>query len=254
MRAQCSLPDGPNYRRDVFLSGLRASGYAIERRVSSPQPGDILVIWNRSARDEAEARRFEKFGASVLVVENGYLGKNWRGVKWFAMGLGHHAGAGDWPKGGAQRWDALNVELFDWRHGGSETIILAQRGIGEPGIASPRGWAQQVQARIGGRIRAHPGMNAPAVPLEEDLQNASSVVTWHSAAAIKALIMGIPVWCAFPRWVCAGAARPLEEFGGEPKRDDTARLEALRSMAWANWTAEEVASGEAFERFKTCAS
>lgn len=249
-RAQCSLPDGPNYRKLAFVAGLRAAGYEVEARIGRPVPGDILVIWNRTASRELEALRFEYAGARVLVCENGYLGKEWRGLKWFAMAWGHHLGAGSWPAGGPERWDSWGVELAPWSTGGCETVILAQRGIGERGIASPPNWAQDVQRRIGGRIRQHPGADAPAVPLPEDLKDAAAVVTFHSAAALKALILGFPVWYAFNRWIGARAARPLAEFGGEPKRDDADRLAMFQRLAWAMWNCDEVEDGTAFAHLR----
>lgn len=246
MRAQCALPGGPNYRKADFIVGLEAAGFAVLPRVDRPTVGDVLVIWNRSASSELEARRFEHVGARVLVCENGYFGKEWLGRKWFAMAWGHHAGAGLWPVGGPARWDSWGVELAPWRSDGGETVILAQRGIGEPGIASPMNWAQDIQKRIGGRIRRHPGADATAANLADDLASASNVATWGSAAALHALLMGIPVWHGFDRWIGAGAARPLDEFSGEPRRDDAARLAMFRRLAWAMWDADEVRSGEAF--------
>jgi hypothetical protein len=56
---------------------------------------------------------------------------------------------------------------------------------------------------------------------------------------------GIPAWYAFPKWVGAGAARPLSEWGQPPKRNDSDRLEMLRRLAWAIWRPSEIASGEA---------
>lgn len=255
-RAQCWLPEGPNYRRECFLNGLQAVGLECVSRIERPAPGDVLVIWNRPPAREAEAKRFETAGAGVLVVENGYLGKNWNGEKWFAMAWGHHAGAGRGPEGGPERWDSWGVEMAPWVAGGGrkepatagETLILAQRGIGEPGVASPRGWAEAVQQQIGGRIRRHPGASAAPISLGDDLQEASSVATWHSAGALHALLAGVPVWYGFDRWIGAQAARPLCEFGAEPRRDDAARVAMFRRMAWAMWTADEVSNGEAFRR------
>lgn len=244
-RAQCWLPEGPNYRRECFLAGLQAVGLECVPRIERPGPGDVLVLWNRPPAREAEARRFEAAGARVLVVENGYLGKQWMGRKWFAMAWSHHAGAGRWPEGGPKRWDAWGVEMAPWRAGGGDTLILGQRGIGEPGVASPRGWAEVVQRTIGGRIRRHPGANAAPVSLQDDLADAASVVTWHSAGALHALLAGVPVWYGFDRWIGAGAALPLSEFGAEPRRDDAARLAMFQRMAWAMWDADEVRRGAA---------
>jgi hypothetical protein len=245
-RAQCSLSDGPNYRRHDFEIGLRAAGYRIESRMRDPGPGDVLVIWNRSHGRDNEAKRFEAGGASVLVAENGYLGKQWLSHKWFALALGHHAGAGQWRVGGDDRWDSLDIELAPWRTQGGEIVIFEQRGIGEAGHRSPPGWAQSAQARVGGRIRPHPGADEPAIPLASDLDHAACVVTWHSTAALRALILGVPVFYEYPHWIGAPAARPLSEFAAGPRRDDSARLAIFRRLMWAQWRAEEIVSGEAF--------
>lgn len=242
-RALCSLSDGPNYRKADFVAGLQACGFEVVANLPKPERRDLVLVWNRHGANNARAQAFEAVGATVLVAENGYLGKNWMGRKWFALARGHHAGAGDWKPAGPQRWDSWGVEFAPWREG-TETVILAQRGIGEPGVASPAGWADRVQARIGGRIRRHPGEKAPTKPLADDLSEARCVVTWHSAGALQALLLGVPVFYDFPQWIGAGAARPLAEFKEGPLHGD--RLGAFRRLAWAMWTAEEIADGQAF--------
>ena len=126
--------------------------------------------------------------------------------------------------------------------------MLEQRGIGEPGIASPSGWAEMVAPSVRGRIRRHPGAEPPACTLRDDLADVRQVVTWASGAALLALLMGVPVFHAFPRWIGASAARPLIDFALDPIRDDAARLAMFRRLAWAQWTLAEVESGLAFER------
>lgn len=245
MRALCLIRESPVYRADAFRRGLKKAGYELVPNIKRPEPTDIVVCWNRYGNWHEQATRFEQAGARAVIVENGYLGKDWLGGGWYAMALGHHAGAGKWPAGPQWRWDSLKVELAPWREGGTETIVLGQRGIGEPGLASPDGWAQRVAAKVGGRIRKHPG-TGDSVPLEHDLRNASSVVTWASSAALLALMMGIPVWYEMPQWIGAEACRPLSEFGGEPLRDDAARLRMFQRLIWAMWNLDEIQSGYAF--------
>lgn len=246
MRALCLIREALVYRRSTFIAGLRAAGYATVDKLNEPDANDVLVIWNRYGANDALASKFERVGARVVVVENGYLGKSWLGDRWFAMSLCQHAGGGKWTKATGDRWDRLNVSLAPWRDGGKESVILAQRGIGSPSVRSPNNWAQNVQARIGGRIRAHPGKDAPTVNLEDDLRDASCVVTWASTAALVALMLGVPVWYEYPHWIGGQAARPLADFGQEPKRSDEARLAMFRRLIWAMWRIDEIKDGTAF--------
>lgn len=247
MKAVCLLREALVYRRDAFCSGLEAAGYKLVQHLRDPGRDDTLILWNRYGAYDEQARHWERAGARVVVAENGFLGKTWRGGEWFALALGHHSGAGKWPNGGPERWDSWGVELSLWRQDG-ETVVLGQRGIGEIGIASPQGWAEKALKRTGGRVRSHPGKSASQDDLAHDLRNAGQVVTWHSGAALLALTMGIPCWHDYPRWIGAGASRPLKEWPGEPKRDDAARLECFRSLAWAQWTLDEIANGYAFHQ------
>lgn len=252
-RALCLIREAPIYRRQAFVGGLRAAGYVINDSLQNPDSGDVLVIWNRYGHAEEKAQQFERAKARVIVVENGYMGKSWLGDRWFAMALGQHNGAGLWVVGDSDRWDSLNVELQPWQNGGKERVILAQRGIGSTAVRSPLGWAEKTKQKFGGRIRPHPGEELPKISLEEDLKEAASVLTWGSSAALKALLLGVPVWYGCPNWIGALAARPLSEFFGPGnnmapvKRSDTDRLEMFRKMIWAMWRVSEVENGKALK-------
>lgn len=246
-RALSLLRNSEHYRAAAFRAGLAAVGFQVVDHLPDPTPADVLLTWNRNGGHNDTARGFESAGARVIVAENGYLGKAWRGEKWFALSLGHHAGAGEWRPGGRARWDDLQVALAPWCQDGTDVLVLEQRGIGEPGIASPPGWAEQTARQTGGRIRRHPGASTPAVPLEADLRNVREVITWHSAGALAALMAGVPVFYDFPQWIGAQAGVPLRLRGLiPPLRDDAARLAMFRSLAWAQWTLPEIERGEAF--------
>lgn len=252
MRAVCRIKEALEYRRASFIKGLRAAGYTIVDAINEPQPADVLVIWNRMGAGHEEAKRFERAGARVIVAENGYMGRKWRGAEWFAMGIGHHNGAGVWPNRGSARWDSWDVPLAPWREGGDEVVLLPQRGIGEPGVAMPSTWPRDAQKIIGKcRVRAHPGEKGAGPTLEEDLKRAKCVAVWASGAGIKALAMGIPVFYSFDKWIAAGACRPLKEWAAGPLRDDGARLTMFRRLAWANWSMAEIETGEAFNSLLT---
>jgi hypothetical protein len=250
-RAFVLIRDLPHYRRDAFSVGLKAAGYAVEFDVPRMfHESDVLVIWNRYYEYDSHAVRAEKAGATVLIAENGYLGTEWRGERWYSLSRSHHNGAGDWQPGGAERWDGWNVELPALRTGGREYVVLPQRGIGPAGVAMPNGWEcvaadwlrQKTSRPI--RIRHHPGAGT-GTPLEEDLAQARGVVTWGSGAALKALLLGIPSFHALPNWIGAPASRFID---GDLTPLPDNRLAMFRRLAWAMWTLDELRSGEPFRR------
>lgn len=244
IRACCLIRAAPHYRADAFRQGLKRIGATFV----DERDADVLVIWNRYGGFQATADACERRGGLVLVAENGYFGVEWRGDRWYAISRTQHNGAGEWPAGGPERWDGWAVDLAPWRTGGTEIVLLPQRGIGPTGVAMPRDWPRRAVRSIGlpypVRVRPHPGTQ-PAVPLDHDLRNAAAVATWGSGAAIKALQLGIPVLYGFPRWIGAQAGAPI---GAELKRDDAARLAMFRRLAWAQWRLDEIASGEAFRQ------
>lgn len=217
-------PD-PAYRRDMFDRGLRAAGLT----PTSDALCDTLLIWNRYGRFSATARLVEARGGRVIVAENATWGNDFLGKRWYSLWRGVHNVTRGLVDGGPARWDRLGVGLAPWRVGGTESVGLAQRGIGPAGIASPPNFHLPCD-----RVRPHPGVR-PAKALQDDLSKAREVVTWGSGAAVKALLWGIPVRSLLPDWAA------------EQDNTDEGRLAMFRRLAWAQWQHEEIESGEAFQ-------
>ena len=241
------LPSSPHYRRDAFVEGLSKCGYEprFENNVD-PQPGDVLVIWNRYR--DGTAIEFEKRNATVLVAENAWVGPSSKDNHHFALCRGHHNGAGTWETGKDQRWPKLNIALKPWRKTGRHIMVLPQRGMGERGVAMPSGWPDDVVKRLKAYtrrpivVRDHPG----AMPNHGriDFENTWACVIWASGAGIKAIIEGIPVFHEMKKWIGAPAAKYGVDDIENPFLGD--RMPMLERLAWAQWTAEEIASGEPF--------
>lgn len=247
MRAHVAVREAPLYRRDAFCDGLRACGYEIGPAQPRPSRGDLLLIWNRYGPGDAMARRYEAAGATVVVAENGYLGREWNGGHWYSLAVGWNAGAGRWPVGGLERAAMFPVE--PWRTGGDYVLVLAQRGIGSPPVAQPSNWYKRAAVdleRMGHRvvIRGHPGAKQHNESLYAQLAGASFAVTWASGAGVKALLYGVPVFHGMPAWIGSAAARPFRKPLDEPFRGD--RGDFLSRLAWAQWSVEEIGSGHAF--------
>jgi hypothetical protein len=231
------------YRKHVYSEGFRNCGFTvIEDHNHRPKADDVLLIWNRSKNREAIAKRYEAVGAKIFVTENGYIGNT------KALAIGHHSGAGEWHVGDEDRWTPLGIELKPWRLDGRDILVVPQRSIGEEGVAMPRGWEDRMVKRLGEltdrpvRVRKHPGKDRTAKPIEDDFDNVWAVVTWASGGAIKAIIAGVPVFYQFDKWIGADAATSVFDIES-PWRGN--RLPMLKRLAWAQWTWDEIRSGEA---------
>jgi hypothetical protein len=240
------------YRREAFSQGLQAAGFEVFDDEFAPSCGDAVVIWNRYGTFDAVATKFEKVGAYVFVAENGLMGDDWLPGKWFSLALSHVAiGGGEFKPAGVKRWGDFGIPLKPYTYRSDPPLILEQRSIGHPTVASPHNWAASVQARFGGVIRKHPGTQADPVgqTLMDGLNRAGSVITWCSGAAVKAMAYGLPVWYRHEKFVMASACRPLAGFTtSSPLRDYELRIQAFQKMAWAIWELEEIRSGFPFSR------
>lgn len=244
--ASVMIPDGPAYHAEAFAAGLRKHGYQIQKKPRG-EPGDVLVIWNRTAVSEPHIRHYKANSCPVIVVENGWIAKGGERGRVYAICLDHHNGAGDWYVGDNDRWKQFGITLKPWRETGDFLLLLPQRGYGEPGVAMPRGWVDTVTKRLKSRtklpvhLRAHPGMNRDG--LEAALEGAYAVVTWASGAGIKAIALGVPVFYGLSTWI----GGPAGKFGLEIEKPFLGdRMPMFHRLSWAQWTLSEVESGEPF--------
>lgn len=268
--ALCFPTIRPWHHREIFVAGLERIGFKVTTSLTHhPRPGDVLVTWNRMRGDggDAWARRFEGAGATVIVTENGWIGQAPDGGKLFALCRGHHNGAGWWPEppspfalryeGEISRFATFGVTLKPWRMAGNHVLVLDQRGFGSSEVAMPQHWADATSARLRAmikrsvRIRRHPGrFRDKAVPIEEDLRDCWAAVTWASGAGIKAIALGVPVFYDFPKWIGAPAAIKLgiKDFLclEQPFLGD--RMPMFERLAWAQFSAQEIATGEPIRR------
>jgi hypothetical protein len=244
-----------HYRHECFSKGLAHAGYQVHTtRPEKCNPGDVLLIWNRYGEYHDLAVKFEKLGGTVVVAENGYLGKDENGQQRYALARHAHNGRGQWEIGGPERFAELGIELQPWREAGDHILVCPNRSFGMPGMIMPPDWTNDVVRRLKKltqreiRVRPHPGNSLPKKPLEDDLAGAHAVVIWASSAGVHALVAGIPVICESPYWICKEAGDVIESierpaFWGRGR----GRGEVLQELAWAQWTLAEIESGHAFD-------
>ncbi len=247
----------PPYHGDRMAAALTGLGYRIAMAPESkPKPVDVLVLWNRYPRDEGFCRAYDAAGARIIIIENGYFGRNFKGSEWYAVALSQHNGCGRWAKASADRWRALGIELKPWRKEGREIVLLATRHMGSEETAEPKTWLGDLQRWLRReterpvRVRQHPGPQGavPKVSLEDDLKDAWAAMTWGSSAGLKALAMGVPVFHGLKGWIGSSASRWLG--GGVDIKESRffgKRAPMFHRVASAMWSLEEIESGKAFK-------
>jgi len=99
------------------------------------------------------------------------------------------------------RFRALGIELAPWRETGAHIVVCPQSNAFMRTAAGYEGdWTQKTLARLktqtSREIRVREwsaNKGALAATLQQDLAGAHALVTWSSAAAISAVVSGIPV-------------------------------------------------------------
>lgn len=274
-RAYCLIRPQVHYRREAFLAGLDAADYELipDSNFRTPiRRDDLLIIWNRYGHYEQLAERMEAGGGRVMVVENGYYGKDYNGRQPYAMAMGQHQGAGEWymPHSTSPEWwerfDKLGINFarFDFNRPGY-VLVCGQRSIGSRLMKSPPNWhhniAVQIDRELGlpVKVREHPEILVRAkqklTPLHIDLDGAKAVIVWSSNVAITSLAMGIPTYYCAPKQI-VGCSNKWRRIAGCHGSGDGGMDEcdwALKRnikfayMAWAQWFVDEIATGKPFE-------
>jgi hypothetical protein len=97
------------------------------------------------------------------------------------------------------------------------------------------------------KYRQHPGNNDKEIGLDKALDECYALVVWSSSEAGRALLRGYPCFYEAPNHVCELAMkRGIDEIE-YPLRNNIARERAFNKLAWAQWSVDEIASGEPFK-------
>lgn len=269
MIAVCLIRAQPHYRRAAFEMGLRAAGYQLRESGSPGGRDDLLIIWNRYGAFASMADVWERAGGTVIVCENGYLGRDALGQQFYAISVHGHNGSGWFPIGDSDRFCKLGVEVEPYKPFGEFLMVRGQRGIGPPAVASPPNWHDEMGRTLRGgqrlpvKIFPHPGNVDPKPTHDDDLRRAQALVIWSSAMGVRALTLGTRVFYDSPHWICAEAGTPVRgAVAADTKEDawgdsfDIARYKALHKMSWGQRSVAEIESGEPFvtirERLEEC--
>jgi hypothetical protein len=238
----------PLKRFEMFRDGFLKLGYTVNHK---PMMADVLVIWNRYREGGKLADEFDAEMNGIIVAENAYISPDSAGRKYTALSRSGHNGSGYTPYKGPERWARMEIDLHSWRKTGDWILLCGQRGLGAPGMAMPKSFMGEVREMLQTTTGRHIEMRDPPVlhqnqrPLKELWPLLSAVVVWTSNMATVSLINGVPAFYMGAHHIMDGAA--IQGVDGILKPTYPDREAAFRRLAWAQWTREEIESGEALK-------
>ena len=158
----------------------------------------------------------------------------------------------------SDRFKKLNVVVKDWSTRGNH-ILVCPSSFNMERFYDQIGWTERTVETLKRhtdrpiRVRQKPrnfvtsGPAAAQIPLEKDLENAHAIVSLVSIAAVDAVTLGIPSFASIH-----SPAAPVSELDlsliETPSYID--RTKWLNTLAYYQYTEQELASGHAYEFLK----
>jgi hypothetical protein len=150
------------------------------------------------------------------------------------------------------RFAALGIEIKPWRSSGSHIVVCPQSAHFMKTLAGVEfDWTEQTLQRLktvtDREIRVRPwsaNKSKSSATLAADLVGAHALVTWSSAAAVTALLAGIPVVVESDDCSARPMSGTLEQIENLPTPDG--RHEWANQLADQQWSLDEFRSGFAW--------
>lgn len=240
-----------------------------------PQGADFIVVfgWRKRFLDGCKNYAYprnrviddaQRRGIPALCVERGCFGMLSR-ANWHLLGWNGLNGRSSWLNGHlGDRWNRIFepvVPVHPWIERNGPVVILGQvpRDAAIDSCPNYGKWLEDIRARLlsitpNVVFRPHPKATNVHLrlpidhhrSLSETLKTAAATVAWNSTSGVESVTSGVPHYCADQ----GSMAYPVRESSLEalvrnPRRTD--RLPWLRRLAYAQWTDNEIKSGEALE-------
>ena len=150
-----------------------------------------------------------------------------------------------------RRFDALGIDVKPWRTAGRHIVVCPQSASFMRDIVGYRGnWTEDTLAALKTRtdreILVRPWSRdkaAAGATLAADLVDAHALVTWSSAAAVTAVLAGVPVVVMSNDCAARPMSGSLDAIEALPTPD---RRNWLGVLADAEWTVAEIRDGTAW--------
>lgn len=253
---------------DALAEGIPG---AVKRKATEWEPCDVAVIFGSYKPADPKThpkgeviRKTLEHGGRVLVCERGYVRRD----RYVSLGWDAINGRADFCNDDVpdDRWLALGIKLKQWKRRSGPVLVCGQ----VPWDASVQhhdhiAWCRETMAELTRRgydavFRPHPvalkrggafevdGRVSENRFIKHDLAEASAVVTFNSNSAVDSVISGIPAIAmdiGSMAWSVAGHS--LGDLDNLPMPD---RKQWVNSIAYAQWTVDELRDGAAWRHVR----
>lgn len=232
------------------------------------RPSDVAVVMGvykkfvpaSYARGEVIAQQ-RRHAMDTLILETGYINRGDGANNHYALGWNGLNGRANFKNRGSsdKRAKKLGVEMKPWKDG--DYVLLCGQVPWDASVdfTDHRAWleeaAHNIRALTGREIvfRPHPKGDLPPIdgcryskgPIEQDLLNAHCVVTFNSNTGVDAVLAGVPVFAFDKGSMVYQVANKNWLKIERPEKPD--RSQWLNDICYAQWTPEEMMSGEAWK-------
>lgn len=218
---------------------------------TSHRPEGAAVFYGVDASNEAIWKAVRASGQDFYYVDNSCFDTARQSYFRVAKNRLQHTGVGT---SDGKRFRALGIEIKPWRTAGEHIVVCPQSTPFMRTVVDYQNgdWTANMLAKLRAettreiRLRSwSPDKGKLAATLGQDLVSAHALVTWSSAAAVTAVLAGVPVLVESPD--CA--ARPMsgQDIGSLPTPD---RETWAGVLADNEWTLDEMRSGKAWSHLQ----
>lgn len=231
---------------DLCLAFIRGCGGQV---AGALRPGPA-AFYGVNHSNEAIYRAVLADGRDRYMIDNTYFDAVRQTSFRVTRNRMQHTGHG---QSDGRRFQALGVQIKPWRNG-SHIVVCPQSDSFMQMAGFDGDWTTCVVERLANltdreiRVRRWArNKTQQARSLQADLVNAHAVVVWSSAAAVTALLEGIPVVVEADDCAARPMAGRLEQIEALPRPD---RENWLGVLADNEWTIDELTNGTAWSHLQ----
>lgn len=237
---------------DICLAFIRGCGGQIGTKYRGG-PSFFYGV-DESNRAEWEQALQNKERDPIFYADNSYFDSRRQVSFRVTKNALQHSGIGETD---GARFAALGIEIKPWRLAGEHIVVCPQSDHFMKVLAGydgdwgrPMTWGESVMGNLATQARPvryrdwSPNKGQLASTLEQDLEGAHALVTWSSAAAVTAVLSGVPV--VVQSNDCAARCMAGDPWDFENVGMPGDRLRWAGVLADNEWTLEELTNGTAW--------